>query len=80
MVLPFIFEQKLWANRLEEVGVAPPLVSFWKATPGKIASRICAAIESEAMHAKARELAGAMLAEDGTGRAVCLLQELVRSS
>ena len=80
VVLPFIFEQKLWANRLEEVGVAPASVSFWKATPGKIASRIRAAVESEAMHAKARELAGAMLAEDGTGRAVCLLQELVTGS
>jgi sterol 3beta-glucosyltransferase len=79
VVLPFIFEQKLWASRLEQVGAAPAFVSFWKATPGKIASRIREALESEAMRARTRELAEAMAAEDGTRRAVGLLEELVKT-
>jgi UDP:flavonoid glycosyltransferase YjiC (YdhE family) len=75
VVLPFIFEQKLWARRLEQLGVAPAFVSFWKATPNEIARRIREA-GSEAMRKKASELARAMAAEDGTGRAVRLLEEL----
>jgi UDP:flavonoid glycosyltransferase YjiC (YdhE family) len=78
VVLPFIFEQKLWAGRLEQLGAAPALVSFWNATPGKVANRIREALESEAMHARASELAGAMAAENGTGRAVSLLEELMK--
>jgi UDP:flavonoid glycosyltransferase YjiC (YdhE family) len=77
VVVPFIFEQKLWANRLAQLGAAPAFVSFWKATPGKLASRISEAMESEAMRARSSELARAMAAEDGTGRATRLLEELL---
>jgi UDP:flavonoid glycosyltransferase YjiC (YdhE family) len=76
VVVPFIPEQKLWANRLAQLGAAPAFVSFWKATPGKLASRIRVALDSEAMRARAGELAVAMAAEDGTGRAVRLLEAM----
>jgi sterol 3beta-glucosyltransferase/vancomycin aglycone glucosyltransferase len=77
VVLPFIFEQKLWASRLEQLGAASAFVSFWKATPSKIASRIREAAESDAMRARGAELARAMAAEDGTGRATQLLEDLM---
>jgi UDP:flavonoid glycosyltransferase YjiC (YdhE family) len=78
VVVPFIFEQKLWAKRLEQLGTAPAFASFWKATPTAIAKRIRGAVESDAMRARARELATAMRLEDGTGRAVRLLQGVLR--
>lgn len=78
VVLPFIFEQRLWARRLERIGAAPPLLSFWKATPSKIASRIRDAIESTEMRTRSAEIATAMASEDGTGRATRLLEALVR--
>jgi UDP:flavonoid glycosyltransferase YjiC (YdhE family) len=79
VVVPFIFEQKLWARRLEQVGAAPAFVSFWKATPGKIAGRIREAAESDAMRARGAELARSMATEDGTGRATRLLEALMET-
>jgi UDP:flavonoid glycosyltransferase YjiC (YdhE family) len=76
VIVPFIFEQKLWAGRLRQVGVAPPFISFWKATPGNVARRIRAALESPSMHVKATELARAMATEDGAQRATRLLEAL----
>ena len=40
VVLPFIFEQQLWARRLRQVGAAGKFVSFWKATPEGVANEI----------------------------------------
>jgi UDP:flavonoid glycosyltransferase YjiC (YdhE family) len=76
VVLPFIFEQRLWGARLRQVGAAPALVSFWKATAGKVARRILDAVQSPVMSATAAKLAQAMSAEDGTGRATRLLEAL----
>jgi sterol 3beta-glucosyltransferase len=77
VVLPFIFEQQLWARRLQQVGAGGTFVSFWKATPEKVAARIRQAIESGPMRSKALELAGAMAPEDGTGMATRLLERFV---
>jgi UDP:flavonoid glycosyltransferase YjiC (YdhE family) len=74
VVLPFIFEQQLWARRLQQVGAGGKFVSFWKATPEKVAAGIRQAIESEPMRRKALELASAMAPEDGTGVATRLLE------
>jgi UDP:flavonoid glycosyltransferase YjiC (YdhE family) len=76
VVLPFIFEQRLWGARLRQVGAAPPSISFWRATAGKVARGVRSAVESPVMSAKAAELAQAMSAEDGTGRATRLLEAL----
>jgi sterol 3beta-glucosyltransferase/vancomycin aglycone glucosyltransferase len=74
VVLPFIFEQQLWARRLQQVGAGGKFVSFWNATPENVAARIRQAIESEPMRHKALELASAMAPEDGTGVATRLLE------
>jgi hypothetical protein len=58
------------------LGTAPPFISFWKATAGKVAERILAAVESPVMIAKAAMLAQAMAGEDGTGSATRLLEAM----
>jgi sterol 3beta-glucosyltransferase len=77
VVLPFIFEQKLWARRLQEVGAAGQPLSFWKAKPDQVASLIREAVESEPRRRRASQLASAMAHEDGTGVATRLLESLV---
>ena len=77
VVLPFIFEQKLWARRLREVGAADELISFWNATPAKVGEAIRRAIESEPLRHRASDLAAAMAKEDGTGVAARLLLGVV---
>ena len=76
VVLPFIFEQQLWARRLRQVGAAGKFVSFWKATPEGVANEIRQTLGSEPMRRKALELASAMATEDGTGIATRLLERL----
>ncbi len=76
VVLPFIPEQKLWARRLEQVGAADKFISFWKATPEKVAARIRQAVGSESLRLAATSLGTAMEKEDGTGAAVHLLEVL----
>jgi sterol 3beta-glucosyltransferase len=77
VVLPFIFEQQLWARRLQQVGAGARFVSFWKATPERVAGKIRQVMGSEPMRRKALELASAMAPEDGTGVATRLLEGLV---
>ncbi len=76
VVLPFIFEQQLWARRLRQVGAGGRFVSFWKATPERVADQIRQTLGSERMRRKALDLASAMAPEDGTGRATRLLERL----
>jgi UDP:flavonoid glycosyltransferase YjiC (YdhE family) len=77
VVVPFIFEQRLWAKRLRQVGAAARPISFWKATPEKVGSRIREAVASESLQRRAWELANAMAKEDGTGVATRRLERLV---
>jgi sterol 3beta-glucosyltransferase/vancomycin aglycone glucosyltransferase len=72
VILAFIFEQKLWGRHARRAGAATEPLSFWKATPEKVAARIHEATASEGP----RDLARAMEREDGTGLAVRLLEEL----
>jgi UDP:flavonoid glycosyltransferase YjiC (YdhE family) len=76
VVVPFIFEQKLWARRLREVGAAEPCVPFWKATAEKVGDAIRRAVASESMSRAATALAGAIANEDGTGAAAGCLESL----
>jgi sterol 3beta-glucosyltransferase len=76
VVLPFIFEQKLWARQLQDVGAADECISFWKATPERVGRKIRHAIASEPLRARASELASLMAHEDGTGVATRLLEQL----
>ncbi len=72
--VPFIFEQGLWGGLLHRAGSATRPLPFWKATPDTLAARIREAVSSQALRARARVLASAVAAEDGTGVAVRRLE------
>ncbi|MBI5549558.1 MAG: glycosyltransferase family 1 protein [Deltaproteobacteria bacterium] len=76
VVLPFIFEQRLWGNLLHRAGSAPKPLGFWKATPEKLAALIREATTSEALRHRAAELGAKVADEDGAGVAAKLLENL----
>jgi UDP:flavonoid glycosyltransferase YjiC (YdhE family) len=75
LVLPFILEQRVWARRVEAVG-AGEWISFWKATPARVAAAMRRVASSEALRTGAGAMAKAMAIEDGTGLAVRRIEGL----
>ncbi|WP_143195245.1 glycosyltransferase [Archangium sp. Cb G35] len=76
VVVPVIFEQQVWANRLRAAGASGKPVPFWKASVDDLANRILEVAASEAMGARARQLGAAMAAENGVETAIGLLERL----
>jgi sterol 3beta-glucosyltransferase len=74
VVVPFIVEQRLWARQLRAVGAAAKPISFWKATPDRVAEAIHEVLASESLREAALRLAAAMAREDGTGAATRLIE------
>jgi sterol 3beta-glucosyltransferase/vancomycin aglycone glucosyltransferase len=77
VVLPFILEQRMWAKRVALTG-AGRWVSFWKATPERVAALLHEVAGAASMHARASEMARGMASEDGVGVATRKLEEVVR--
>jgi sterol 3beta-glucosyltransferase len=78
LVLPFILEQRMWAKRVEHVRAGRSL-SFWKATPDRIARVLNEVVASPALHEGAQRMAASMAREDGAAVAVLRLEALARS-
>jgi UDP:flavonoid glycosyltransferase YjiC (YdhE family) len=76
LVLPFIFEQRMWAKRVERAKAGRSL-SFWKATPERVGELLREVASSPALRENAQRMAGSMTDEDGTGVAVKRIEALV---
>ena len=76
VVLPFIIEQRQWGGLLHRAGSAPRPLSFWKATPRRLAALLREATGSERLRARAAALAAQVAREDGTGKALQALERL----
>jgi sterol 3beta-glucosyltransferase len=76
LVLPFIFEQGLWAKRLEQVGAARATRSFWKANANQVGARIRALAGAEDVAAAARRIGAVMAREDGCAVAAERIERL----
>jgi UDP:flavonoid glycosyltransferase YjiC (YdhE family) len=74
VVVPLIFEQRLWGNLLRRRGAALSPLSFWKATPHTLAAHVAQTLASDAIRSRTRVLATAMAAEDGAGEATRQLE------
>lgn len=77
VVVPFIFEQQAWGDRLRAAGVAPKTVRFWNATPESLGARIREVADSEALKLRARTLGADLAREDGVANAVALIERCV---
>ena len=77
LVLPFIFEQGLWAKRLRQVGAAGPAISFWRARSARVAGALRTMLETPSQRLQAQRLSRAMQDEDGAATAIQRLTQVV---
>ncbi len=70
VAVPFFGEQRFWAARLHELGVAPAPIPRRELTAKKLAAAIEAAAGDAEIHARAARLGECIRAEDGVGEAV----------
>lgn len=80
VVLPFIFEQRLWAKRLAQVGALAGWRSFWTATPDRLAQLIRAALSAPLPRVNAEKLAERMAHEDGASTALTRIEQLANGA
>lgn len=76
VVLPFAVDQFFWANRLRQLGVAPPSPTGRAPQAGALARALDAA-QAPLMRERAAELGAAMRAEDGLGATVREIEALL---
>jgi UDP:flavonoid glycosyltransferase YjiC (YdhE family) len=79
LVLPFIFEQKMWAKRVARAG-AGRWLSFWKATPERVGALVREVVSAAAFRERAERMAASMSQEDGAGVAMRRLEQLAASA
>ncbi|MGH2606666.1 MAG: glycosyltransferase [Anaerolineales bacterium] len=73
VIVPFVFDQFYWGNRLAEMGAGPRPIPFGRLTAERLAQAIHAASDGE-VRRRAAELGSRVRAEDGVGKAIQLLE------
>jgi UDP:flavonoid glycosyltransferase YjiC (YdhE family) len=76
VVVPFVGDQFFWGQRVAELGVGPAPIPRKKLTVEALAQAIQEAISNETMRHRATKLGARIRAEDGTARAVAVVQDL----
>ncbi|GAA1855365.1 glycosyltransferase [Brevibacterium marinum] len=76
LVCPFLGDQSFWARRVHELGAGPKPLPRAEITADALAERFTNLVETEVYRSSSAYLADRIAAEDGTGRAVEILQQL----
>lgn len=76
LICPFLGDQAFWANRVHDLGAGPRLLSRADITAHTLAERITDLVETETYRRNAVHLAEEITAENGTDRAVEILERL----
>lgn len=76
VLIPFFADQHFWADRVRRLGVGPLPMPRPRLTAARLAHALRAAVTDREMQARAAELGVLIGAEDGTQRAVMLVNEL----
>jgi len=77
VIWPFGVDQPFWARRMTGLGVAPPARPVTALTGPSLAAAIEAALGDGRLAATAAQLGTDVRAEDGTGRATALLEQVL---
>lgn len=80
IVVPFTMDQPFWGERVFALGAGPRPIPRSALTVERLAERLRAATTDPAMSDRARQLGERLRAEDGVGRAVALIGEVLGSS
>jgi sterol 3beta-glucosyltransferase len=79
VICPLVGDQPFWGRRVAALGVGPSPISPRKLTAERLAGAIGKAVSDQDMHQRAAALGAAIRAEDGIGRAIALIDQLVSS-
>jgi UDP:flavonoid glycosyltransferase YjiC (YdhE family) len=74
VVVPFFGDQPFWGERVADLGVGPAPIPRQKLTAEGLARAIDGAVTDQTMRRRAAELGATIRAEDGTARAVAVVQ------
>jgi sterol 3beta-glucosyltransferase len=74
---PIYSEQLFWGKRVAELGVGPEPIPIKKLTASALASAICQLRDDKRMRERAATLGEQIRAEDGVGKAVSILQQML---
>lgn len=80
ILTPFLFDQFYWGRRIEALGIGPTPVPFKKLTAAKLATAIDTAVSNPGMRQRAAELGQILQREDGLGKAVNLVEQIVHNA
>ena len=75
MIVPFVFDQFYWGNRLEELGVGSPPIPFSRLSANRLAQAINRMTTDSAMRSRAAGLGETIRAEDGLARAIKIIEK-----
>lgn len=80
VVIPFTVDQPFWSERSRALGVGPAPIPFQKLTATKLAKTIRQLLKDESMRKNAVQLCDRMAAEDGVGKAVGIIQDMLNKA
>nr|QOU09217.1 glycosyltransferase [Streptomyces sp.] len=78
VVVPTFGDAPFWAAQVHALGVAPKPVPYAKFTAEALDTALGTALDDEKLRAKAASVGESVRAEDGTGKAVEIMEEWVR--
>lgn len=77
VIIPFIVDQRFWGARVAALGAGPAPIPHKKLTVEKLSGAIRAAVTDAKMKQSAARLGEAIRSEDGVGKAVSLVQQIL---
>ena len=76
-MVPFLFDQYFWGQRIADLGAGPRPIPFKKLTPRTLADSIQKMVNDTDMHAAATSMGEKMSHEDGVFSAIRLINESI---
>lgn len=80
IIVPFAFDQPFWGERIRALGLGPAPIPQKKLSGDRLARAIKIAVTDSRMRQRAREYGDIIGTEDGCGRAVKIIQQVLMSS
>jgi sterol 3beta-glucosyltransferase len=77
VIVPFILDQTFWGKRVKALGVGTELIPRKKLSADNLAQAIHSAVTHPEMRRRAASLGETLRAEDGVGRAVAIIQQVL---
>jgi UDP:flavonoid glycosyltransferase YjiC (YdhE family) len=75
LVIPFFADQPFWGDRVHNLGVGPKPIPIWRLTAENLTEALREVTRSRALRVRAEALGRRIEAEDGTGKAVTVIEQ-----